>query len=80
MSPESRRLRDARESSFEHDTTTRLPVVVDRHRERVFALLRRVADTPELLGDVQIYDITFHAEPTDGDVPSPSPAGFDCEK
>jgi hypothetical protein len=28
------------------------------------ALLRRVADTIESLGDVQVQDITFHSEPT----------------
>jgi len=29
------------------------------------ALLRRVADSVESLGDVQVQDITFHTEPTD---------------
>ena len=31
------------------------------------ALLRRVADSIEALGDVQVADITFTSEPTDGE-------------
>ncbi|MEV0419358.1 hypothetical protein [Streptosporangium canum] len=35
------------------------------------ALLRRVADTIESLGDVEIYDVIMHSETTDdGDWPS----------
>lgn len=33
----------------------------------VAALLRRVADTLDQLGDVQVEDITFHSEVTDGE-------------
>jgi hypothetical protein len=33
----------------------------------VAALLRRVAATLDALGDVQIQDITFHSEVTDGE-------------
>ena len=31
------------------------------------ALLRRVADSIEQLGDVRVHDITFHSEPTGGE-------------
>jgi hypothetical protein len=33
----------------------------------VAALLRRVADTLDELGDVHVQDITFHSEVTDGE-------------
>jgi hypothetical protein len=33
----------------------------------VAALLRRVADSLEALGDVQVQDITFSSEPTGGE-------------
>ena len=33
----------------------------------VAALLRRVADTLDHLGEVQVQDITFHIEVTDGE-------------
>ncbi|MFW6866254.1 hypothetical protein ACOACQ_02635 [Nocardioides sp. CPCC 206347] len=33
----------------------------------VAALLRRVADTIDGLGDIEIYDVTFRSEVTDGE-------------
>lgn len=33
----------------------------------VSALLRRVAETLENLGDVQVEDVTFHSQVTDGE-------------
>jgi hypothetical protein len=33
----------------------------------VAALLRRVAETLDSLGDIQVADITFHSEVTDGE-------------
>jgi hypothetical protein len=33
----------------------------------VAALLRRVADSVESLGDVTVQDVTFHSEVTDGE-------------
>ena len=33
----------------------------------VAALLRRVADSLDALGDVQVQDITFHSQVTDGE-------------
>jgi hypothetical protein len=33
----------------------------------VAALLRRVADSLDALGDVQVQDLTFHSEVTDGE-------------
>jgi len=33
----------------------------------VAALLRRVAESVDELGDVQVQDVTFHTEPTEGE-------------
>ena len=46
---------------------SRSPTPTAKDKEKVAALLRRVADTIDALGDVQVEDVTFKSEVTDGE-------------